>query len=159
MIPGESLISGLIGGAFAYKGARQANKINVRLAKDQMGFQERMSNTAYQRAMQDMRSAGLNPILAYAQGGASSPGGASTSVTNELGSAVNSAIRARAASAELQNLIAQNKKLAAETDLTRNLSRSTALDLPMKKVDAKLYESEPGALLRFLRAVKTSIFK
>lgn len=48
-------------------------------AERQMQFQYEMSNTAYQRAMADMKKAGLNPMLAFSQGGASVPGGASAS--------------------------------------------------------------------------------
>lgn len=44
-------------------------------------FQEHMSSTSYQRAVEDMKKAGINPILAYAQGGASTPGGAGATIT------------------------------------------------------------------------------
>ena len=45
-------------------------------AKDKMNFQRDMSNTAYQRAMADMKSAGINPIMVSKLGGASTPSGA-----------------------------------------------------------------------------------
>lgn len=60
--------------------AREAANFNLYSMMENQRFQERMSSTAYQRAMNDMRYAGLNPILAYSQGGATTPGGMGASM-------------------------------------------------------------------------------
>lgn len=57
-------------------GALYQNQEAKRSAKRQMEFQASMSNTSWQRGMADMKAAGLNPMLAYKMGGASSPAGA-----------------------------------------------------------------------------------
>lgn len=65
--PMASLID--IGGSFIQ------NDWNKRAAQRAMDFSREMSGTAYQRAVADMKAAGINPMLAYMQGGASSPSG------------------------------------------------------------------------------------
>lgn len=76
-------------------GNRQKGQINSLLAKDQRSWEEQMSATAYRRAMKDMKLAGLNPILAYQKGPASTPSGASASIGGgDLGASVASGMQA-----------------------------------------------------------------
>ena len=57
----------------------KANAFNAQEAQKQRDYDERMSNSQYQRAVADMKAAGLNPVLALGANGASFHGGASAS--------------------------------------------------------------------------------
>ena len=67
--------------------AREAMQFEADQAQLQQNFQERMSNTAYQRAMADLNAAGLNPILAYASPAASPSGANATGYASVSGAA------------------------------------------------------------------------
>lgn len=113
-----SLAGPLLGGLFSASGARRQNKLARQMAREQMAFQERMSSTAHQRQVKDLRAAGLNPILS-ALGGASSPGGAMAPQVDELGPAVNSAIALRRQQADLKLLKAQTAQVNNQAEKTR----------------------------------------
>lgn len=112
-------------------------------AANQMEFQRQMSNTQYQRAMSDMRTAGLNPILAYSQGGAGTPSGAAGSSSAASSSAASAAAASGPAAsspgpqqvqrmpigdllasamqlAQIENVQAQTGKTKAETQVVES---------------------------------------
>lgn len=74
----NSLYAGAAGNNIAaqWASAEEAMRFSAQEAAKNRQWQEYMSSTAYQRAMADMKKAGLNPILAHSQGGATTPNGA-----------------------------------------------------------------------------------
>lgn len=168
----------LVGGAMANSARRSESAKNRR-------FQERMSDTSYQRSMADMEAAGLNPMLAYQKGGATTPSGSVAQQQDIISPAVSSAMSARRLDQELDNLKADEWNKNADTDLkytdaqkksseialtnemisTEKLrqkqidesAKATAYENSKRKQDAKVYEGEYGDVLRTIRVLRDNL--
>ena len=111
--------SALLGGAFSAFGASQQNKANKAAAEAANKFTADQFARRYQITMADMRKAGLNPLLAYQQGGGSPSAGQQYSAVNVGGAgasgavaAANSAVSYKSAVSNIDNVEANTKTLA-----------------------------------------------
>ncbi|AXL15450.1 DNA pilot protein [Microviridae sp.] len=116
----------VIGGLLGKSGQSAANVANLKIARENRAFQERMSNTAYQRAAQDLSKAGLNRILAIGSP-ATTPAGNVATMQNEnapLADGINNAISQGLAAKRLQ---AEIKNINARTRLTDTQREALAI--------------------------------
>lgn len=101
-----------------YIGAREARKADITSARNMMDFQERLSGSAHQRSMADLKAAGLNPVMG-AVSSASTPAGSAYDAENMapgLNASYNSALQAKATRANIDLTLANKRKVDAERE-------------------------------------------
>lgn len=143
----------ILGAGLSFLGGERANDASADQSAAQMAFQERMRATQYQTTMDDMKKAGLNPILAYKTGGAGTPAGAAADMSDTISPAVSTAMQSMRMRADLKNLVEQNAKIQSDTALNKalktkaiadsNLSNATARNV--KSQNALIEAQHPGA--------------
>jgi hypothetical protein len=149
----DPVTAALAVGGLNFLGGQLTNQARSDQAQDQMAFQERMSNSSYQRQVADLSAAGLNPMLAYIKGGgASTPPGAMAQLENPVAAATSAYQTAASVGktyAETENVEADtaNKRanqflIAAQTEVAGVTADEKRQNINNLEVQAKKISEE-----------------
>lgn len=129
---------GVLSAVGSFFGGERRNESQEAQSAAQMAFQERMSNTSYQRAVKDMQAAGLNPMLAYSQGGASTPAGTQAQIEDTLTPAISTGRDVYAARNQASVQQEQVRNISADTGLKTAETAKASADADKSRTEAAL---------------------
>ena len=163
----------LFGGIMDFIGVERTNSSNRGIARSNRSFQERMSSTAHQRAVEDLKAAGLNPILSAKLGGASSPPGAMATMENSVKAGLDRVRSEKLLKKELTKMDAEIDLKGAQADrenfqalLTAAQTQGQMQTNALQKIDvdfwqgnevarmAKILGMSPNSLTSFIKGAK-----
>ncbi len=113
----DVLLGGLIGGGLSFLGGERRNDAQAQQAEQANAFSAQQFASRYQTTVKDMEAAGLNPMLAYSQGGGTPPSGQQGQMTDSISPAVQSFNQSKLASAQVANVQADTENKKAQADL------------------------------------------